>query len=279
MRLFSAAASSLVVLLACLTTVVEAAGVLEIDVVFPRNETYAPSRWFPVVFAFRNAQLAQHLRPRIVWSIRNASNLLQTAPEGRSHDLSETNWTSQEPYFVYHFADLEAYEGRGQLFWWANWVSCDLSGSEPAFKVNVTEPSQRSLEFTIKSGGQAVDLVAATANNDATCAQPGVAINVTDETRWVSDVHLEAQGYGDLTCAVLASSTPTPTANPCQVEINSAAAASMWASLTARRCQSRGANDTLAGLDCPTDNGAERLAVAGVACLAAALGALGYLLL
>jgi hypothetical protein len=277
MRLFPGAASSLVVLLAYLTAIVEAAGVLEIDVVFPRNETYAPSRWFPVVFAFRNAHLAQHLRPRIVWRIRNATDLLGTTPAGRTHDLSETNWTSHEPYFVHHFADLEAYEGRWQLFWWADWVSCDLSGSEPAFKANVTEPSQRSLEFTVKSGGQVVDLVAATANNDATCAQPGVAINVTDETRWVSDVRLEAQGY-DTTCAVLASDSPTPTANPCQVEINSAAASSMWASLTARRCQSTNVNDTL-GLDCPTDNGAERLAVAGVACLAATFGALGYLLL
>ncbi|KAK4125353.1 hypothetical protein N657DRAFT_644220 [Parathielavia appendiculata] len=279
MRLISRTASSLVVLLVCLGVIADAAGVLEINVVFPRNETYAPNPWFPVVFAFRNAHLAQYLRPRIVWSIQNASDALGTVLGGRVHELSWVNWTIHEPYFVYGFVDLEAAEGQWELFWWGDWLSCDLSGSEPAFKVNKTEPSQRSLEFTIKAGGQAVDLVAATANDDTTCVQPGVALNVTDETRWVVDKPLDPNDYGDATCAVLASSTPTPTANPCQVEINSAAASSIWASLTARRCEYRDANDNLAGLDCLKDNAAERLAVAGVACLAAAFGALGYLLL
>jgi hypothetical protein len=276
MRLFFRAASSLVLLLAYLWAVVDAAGVLEIDLLFPRNETYAPRTRFPVVFALRNPHLAQHLKPEISWVILNAS-------EPPRHRLAEgiyrswwTNETSHEPYFLYDFPNLRGHEGPVHLGFWANWISCNMSSSEPAFEVGGTDFWTLDIEFTIKSGGQSVDLVAATARNDeGTCAQPGVAINVTDETRWVPyDV---SNRFSNATCAVLASSSPTPTANPCQVEINSAAAESMWTSLAADWCPYKAANDT--SFDCSKYSGAERLAVAGVACLAAAFGALGYLLL
>jgi hypothetical protein len=279
MRLFSRAASSLAVLLACLWAVVDAAGVLEIDLLFPRNETYAPHTRFPVIFALRNPHLAQHLRPEINWVILNASRSDPTSvrlADGK-HRFFWTNETTQEPYFLYHFPNLRSHEGPVHLGWWANWISCNLSSSEPAFEVGETELLTLNIDFTVKSGGQSVDLVAATARNDEeTCAQPGVAINVTDETRWVPDDPLDIHDYGDETCAVLASSSPTPTANPCHVEITSAAAESIWASLAADWCLYKPANDT--SFDCAKYNAAERLTVAGVACLAAAFGAVGYLL-
>lgn len=53
---------SLVGSLDCLGSVVNAAGGLEISVVFPRNsETHAPTDNFPIVFALRNAELAKHI--------------------------------------------------------------------------------------------------------------------------------------------------------------------------------------------------------------------------
>lgn len=61
MHLVSHAIWSFVCLLACLGSVVNAAGELEIGVVFPRNETYAPTDNFPIVFALQNAELAKHL--------------------------------------------------------------------------------------------------------------------------------------------------------------------------------------------------------------------------
>lgn len=42
-----------------LGAIVSASGVLEVDLVFPHNDTYAPTEWFPIVFAFQNAELAQ----------------------------------------------------------------------------------------------------------------------------------------------------------------------------------------------------------------------------
>ncbi|KAK4097266.1 hypothetical protein N658DRAFT_500571 [Parathielavia hyrcaniae] len=151
------ASLSLVVVLSCLGDIVGAAqaGVLEIDVVFPRNESYAPRPWFPIVFAFQNAHLAPHLRPFIEYSVRNTSDLTGGLAASRQLDLTWTNWSSHEPYFVYSFENVVT-EGHWQLFWVAHWLSCDLSDAEPAFITNTTEPSQRVIQFTINSGGQAV---------------------------------------------------------------------------------------------------------------------------
>ncbi|KAK4155344.1 hypothetical protein C8A00DRAFT_13646 [Chaetomidium leptoderma] len=63
MRLPARAVWSLVASLAWLGAIVNAAGVLEVDLVFPRNETYAPPTYMPVIFAFRNPELARHVRP------------------------------------------------------------------------------------------------------------------------------------------------------------------------------------------------------------------------
>jgi hypothetical protein len=103
-------------------------------------------------------------------------------------------------------------------------------------------------------------------------ADLGLAIKVTDTTVEVPR-RMDRPGG---TCAVLASS-PTPTPDPCLVNISSAVAASMSASWTARIC------NILLSLDprdnCPKDNaGPQRLAVAGVACLTVAFGAFGFLL-
>jgi len=43
--------SVLLAWLACLWTSGNAAGVMEIDVIFPRNDTYAPTDNLPIVFA------------------------------------------------------------------------------------------------------------------------------------------------------------------------------------------------------------------------------------
>jgi hypothetical protein len=250
--------------LACLGAVVNAAGVLEIDVVFPRtNETYAPTDKFPIVFALQNAELAKHLKPSIHLFVRNGSNLESTFGHA-NHDLTYANYSS-EPYFVYRYLNIDT-EGPHQLFSTASWRNCDESSDQVGILGNTTN---FSVHFTIKRGGQEVDLVAATANDKTCFTENGVAINVTDQTYEVPP----SWGRPDGTCAVLASSSPTPTANPCRVKIDTAVAASMSASLHAALC--RGLNPPT---DCPKKNAVQQLAVAGVASFAAACGAIGFLL-
>jgi hypothetical protein len=129
--------------------------------------------------------------------------------------------------------------------------------------------------FTIDNSAFKVDLVAATA--DKTCpGEYGVTINVTEKTMKVpSGVRWSGKAWNNDTCAVVANSTPTPTPDPCRAHIDKTAVASIEASVTARRCR---------GIDPQTiaprreKNPATQLAVAGVSCLLAAVGALGLFL-
>ncbi|KAA8645104.1 uncharacterized protein ATNIH1004_009319 [Aspergillus tanneri] len=105
----------------------------------------------------------------------------------------------------------------------------------------------------------------------------GVAINVTNKTMQVPMwVEWSGGDYTNDTCAVVASSTPTPTPDPCRVNIDSTIVASMSASLKARLC-----NGLNPPADCLEDDesAAQQLAVFGVSCLLAAFGTLGFFLM
>ena len=228
MRLVSHAFWPLVGSLVCLGSIVNAAGVVEIDVVFPRsNETYAPMENFPIVYAIQNAQLAKHLDIYIDRFVRYGSNL-DLAFGHRGQHPTYANY-STETLFAYDYLNIST-EGPHELFSTAMWHSCDESGEQIAIRVNSTNVGT---PFTIKKGGQEADLVAATANDQTCSAKDGVAINVTDE------VHEVPASYNQpaRTCAVLASGSPNPTTNPCRVKIDTTVAASMSASLAATLCE------------------------------------------
>lgn len=126
-----------------------------------------------------------------------------------SHDLRGANWSSHDPYFIYtFFPESFRMEGRYWLTWTIDWDSCDMNvfsnhGRGGTFR----NDSSLSVLFTIKDSAKQVDLVAATANK--TCPKElGTAIKITGQM---------TLSNGD-TCAVVASSTPTP--DPCQVKID-----------------------------------------------------------
>ncbi|KAH6617547.1 hypothetical protein F5144DRAFT_586783 [Chaetomium tenue] len=267
MQLFSRVGWSLVASLACLGAAVNATdgGVIEASLVFPRNETYAPTDSLPVVFAFQNAELAEHFNFHIAYTIRNASNIWGNESVNFSQSLKWANWSSHEPYFSSTlFKDKFMAEGEWQLRWEMSWGACE----EDSFLTpppRVSNLTLGGIDFTIKSGAQVVDLVAGTANDKPCTEKLGLAVNVTGQVKQDSR-HNE--------CAVVVSSS-TPTPNPCRVSIGSATAASISASWTARAC-----NATFPPDFCPPeeDSSSQRLAVAGVASLAAAFGALAFFL-
>lgn len=183
-------------------------------------------------------------------------------------DLAYAN-SSTEPYFVYKHPTIDT-EGHYQLFAYTTWASCDESGVQVSFIGDTTNYTNNfSIDFTIKKGGQDVDLVAATAN-DTCSGQVGFTLNVTDKTYEVAASGQIPAG----TCAVLASPYPTPAVGRCRVKIDTAADASISADLHARLC--KGFNPPN---DCPEEgNAVQQLAVAGVASFAAVFGAIGFLL-
>ncbi|KAL2152193.1 hypothetical protein VTH82DRAFT_5377 [Thermothelomyces myriococcoides] len=273
MQLISRLVWSLVGLLAWLRAVVSANGELEIGLVFPRdNQTYAPTKRFPVVFAIRNPKPSKHLRLSFEWDIFRGADYIDGPFDER---LNNPNYTS-DPYFVYGFTTAEI-EGPYKVLSRVSWLHCDwekpntYDDIEYDFMLNET---RIDISFDIKKGAQDVDLVAATANNETCSTETGFTITVSDETHNITDV------WGGVTtdiCAMMASPSPTPTAKACQVQVDTATAASMSASLMAKLCDFR--PEDLKPDDCPEEeNSVQKLAVAGVASFAAALGVIGFLL-
>ncbi|KAK4243607.1 hypothetical protein C7999DRAFT_44611 [Corynascus novoguineensis] len=204
MRLSSPAVWSFVTSLVCLYVVAEPAGVLEIDLVFPRNKTYEPTPYMPVVFGFHNGELVRRLRPDIVISILNKAD--PNNSEDYIERLVTVNWTSNEPNFV----------------------------------EIIDKHTTRLSSFVMKKGRKPVDLVAIIANNETCTDTLGIALNVTDATVYISPSNWSATVLASdpelETCVLVATSTPTPTTNPCLIKIDSLAAAAISASAKDKQC-------------------------------------------
>ncbi|GJC88963.1 hypothetical protein ColLi_11801 [Colletotrichum liriopes] len=197
---------------AYLGTIASATGVLDIGLVFPRaNETYEPRDEFPIVFAFQNPFLAKHLEPSIWFRILNNSN--------SDWDVIDDG---SELYFLWTHREIDG-EGPFRLIWQPSWPEYDESGYE--VKLARNSSANFLVDFEVKKRGQKADLIAATAD-DEECPDQGFALNLTDETRKIP-THPTPRRKGPDTCAVLASSSPTPTANPCRVTIDQAVVESM----------------------------------------------------
>ncbi|KAL4935174.1 hypothetical protein BDV06DRAFT_207505 [Aspergillus oleicola] len=273
------------ILLLAFSALTSAAGVLEVDLVFPQNTTYAPTEEIPFVFAIQNAQLARYLNPRIDYTFRNPANY-DTIQSG-TYDLRWVNWSNStlehEPYYAYAFrSGMFNTSQTWHLAWTFQWDACDAVGWEDendAMPEMIFDEYRSSMYFTIGDSGKEVDVISATANRvsgDETCPDDsGVAIRVTDETMHPPQrVRWPGGDYTNNTCVVVENRTVTP--SPCAVEIPSAVAASMTASYSARLC------DILQTVNppdnCPAEeNAAGQMVVLGVSCFAAVLG--GFLLL
>jgi hypothetical protein len=258
--------------------IINASDVLEVDLTFPGNETYAPTDRFPVVFAFQNFERARYLNPEITYTMWNLDDRNETLTRYHDfHDFNWANWTDQDPYLAYEYFGIFEKQGRWRVSWTLSWQSCDEDAFEnhPVSAYNmIRNTSTWATLFTTQSSASKVDLVAATANK--TCpGEYGVTINVTDKTMQVPmGVTWSGGRYTNDTCAVVASSSPTPTPDPCRVHIDKTTVASMEASLHARYCRSIDPPS-----DCPDKkSAAQQLAVAGASCLLAAFGALGFFL-
>ncbi|EXF82541.1 hypothetical protein CFIO01_12235 [Colletotrichum fioriniae PJ7] len=266
-------------LLACVWTILGAttvvasdqSGVVEVDLVFPRNETYAPTPLLPIIFGFQNSHLAPGLALKIgfsIWNYNNKSDSVKTT----EYDVRFANFFSSDPYYEYRGFVMFNIEGTWQIRYTVSWFSC----TEDSFNYPYEIPSNytsHAIIFTTKNAGQSVNLLAATNEQDCS-SDAGVAISVTDT---LNSTGISRWPGGD-TCAVVASSTVTP--NPCQIKMSEAEASSISATVTARACEAQNPP-----IDCPLGNdGDENAAVpglvfGGVVCLAAALGTIFHVLM
>ncbi|KAF1838920.1 hypothetical protein BDW02DRAFT_305957 [Decorospora gaudefroyi] len=266
MRLASQSIWALVAASGYLGAVARAAGVLDIGLAFPRtNATYAPADDFPIVFAVQNSKLAEHLKPSIWYQVLDVTGDIETLIDS-THEFNWTSASEHDPYLLWSRVKVGG-ESKLRVLWQPRWTSCDQSHTEVGLARNRTE--NFLVDFEIRASGERADLVAATNNgNSENCPNAGVGIDVTDKT-------LEAATGSSAheTCAVLASSSPTPISNPCKVEIDKATVESMAAADLTEKC--RGLNPPS---ECPKGGLANpTFAVAGLSTLAAVFGAALFL--
>ncbi|KFY29434.1 hypothetical protein V493_02374 [Pseudogymnoascus sp. VKM F-4281 (FW-2241)] len=212
-------------LLACAVATVHAAsGNLEIDLLFPQNDTYAPQQIIPVAFAIQNSALAGFVKPKVNFVIYPYLNHTRSYAYGYNV-LTRANFSKSDPYMVYGGAlDVLNTEGVWTLEWTTYVAMCPLIKGTQDYFWNYT---MQRITFTTKNGAKMPDLTAATS--------PDSCANAHSLTCSITDTRDAGDNFGNgRHCAILAEATPIP--SPCAVKIDSAAAASVSARMSNRAC-------------------------------------------
>ncbi|OBT66002.1 hypothetical protein VE03_03253 [Pseudogymnoascus sp. 23342-1-I1] len=179
-------------------TVHAVSGNLEIDLLFPQNDTYSPQNIIPVAFAIQNSALAAFLQPAVNSVIYPYLNHTMSYVYG-NNDLTWANFSKSDPYMVYNTA-LEALntEGVWTLEWSTYIIMCPLTEGTQDYFYNYT---QQRVTFTTKNG--------------------------------ITDTKVSGFENGNH-CVMMAETTPIP--SPYVAKIDTASAASISARMTNRAC-------------------------------------------
>jgi hypothetical protein len=210
--------------------------VVEVDLIFPRNDTYVPTPLMPVVFAIHNSQLADPLDMAISWVLLRGTEPGFKFLETGTIELENAHFSSNEPYFaIDSMSNISTSEGIWTFTWSLGTGNCSNGDtySPTIIGSNITTTFNSQIfpvrtVFTTKNGMQQPDLVAATAD-DACANIESFTFNVTGTL----DLPYTPNEYGNRkSCAILASLQSTPTPNPCGAKLNASAASSISAALS-----------------------------------------------
>lgn len=177
----------------------------ELDLLFPRNQTYAPSWRMPIVFGVQNPSLAVPLFATIRWNLWEGNDKKSPGSITGGHfdvagDVATARPTPSNPYLLSTAVNTISYpEGFWTLAWYVQYNICG----------NPTHGENFTTVFTVSRSGKTIDLEAATSSDICGTAE-AQAFNITSPEL----------------CGILG---PSPTTNPCAVTIDSAAASSLSA--------------------------------------------------
>ncbi|KAK7923719.1 hypothetical protein PG985_007790 [Apiospora marii] len=185
---------------------------VEVDLIFPQNETYAPTEVFPFVFACKSKA-----NPEIVLS---------------TLDLSDTIFNASDITFVYGYK-LNFTSGLGvgpwhvRMTWETMAGNCSDHGL--AFGGGYVQPG--GVEFTIQKGGRQPDLVAATSDKESCKNIPHAGFNITG-----TQFRRPQPTRPHDSCAVFSDVQPRPEGDPCKVQVSPSAASSIVAAIRSSEC-------------------------------------------
>ncbi|OIW29068.1 hypothetical protein CONLIGDRAFT_704432 [Coniochaeta ligniaria NRRL 30616] len=210
---------------------------VEVDLIFPNNDTYTPAKLMPIVFAIQNARHAAALDFRLEYFLyRIPAN---DTPGGSlvGHDtisLRGANLSATDTFFAYGSTTaVNTSEASWSLVWSLGSQNCSRS----EFPVNPISfnNSDNYVEFRTENDAKSPDLVAATA--DGTCANTqSFTFNITENVP--RPITSSAGPLPANSCAVLSDTVPFPVANPCGAKVDASAASSISAAITATECAS-----------------------------------------
>ena len=203
--------------------------IAEVDLLFPRNDTYAPTALMPTVFAIQNPAVSVPLDLALEWHLYQLTDGNVTAVG--TGFITKSYLTASTPGAYYEYSslyNLTTMEGTWSLFWTISSVNCTQFPTSDTSIPGYTQG--KAVYFTTKNGSQATDLVAATAS-DVCASAESFSFNVTGE-----ETVSAGSGNSVTTCAVVAPMAPTYTPNPCAAQLNATDASSISAALTGSAC-------------------------------------------
>ncbi|KAL4884264.1 hypothetical protein BJY04DRAFT_183255 [Aspergillus karnatakaensis] len=210
--------------------------IIELDHIFPRNETYAPIHYFPLVWGLQNATAAYPLGFSLYWRLSLADSAVYVSqgrgwfPSDEHMDDSYSYGTAPADPIVFNEFPITLRNfstGRWQLDWKFGFRSnCSLVDPGTPDEHYRTQPYQ-SVEFTIAEGGRTVDLL-----GDWGC-------RADSESELVSAVAFEISKPHDFepdqNCPVVNSTK----ADPCALQFNKEAVGNVTAAARELgRCES-----------------------------------------
>lgn len=190
--------------------------IVEFDVVFPRNETYAPTALMPIVFAIQNPKAVVPLTMTIKWDIGRFGAEPEWLDTGVV-DLADVN-LSTNPFFVILGAQGLDTEGIYAVHWTVKSANC--SGDT----YHMTIGGDNETHFSISSNGSQPSLV----TGADTCPDKTITYNITGTTLDTEDSGFNSRRNR---CAII--SDQRPPANPCAINIDEAQASSMSSAMSA----------------------------------------------
>lgn len=207
--------------------------IAEVDLLFPKNDTYAPTVLMPLVIGIQNPSAAVPLHLGLRW------NLFQLDGGNRTGFgvIPETYYIppGARQYYEYSsFYDLTIIEGTWLLQWTVDSVNCSQFPVNNFSMVSYTQGNR--IIFTTKNGAQAPDLLTATAN-DVCASAAGFTFNVTGLEKASVRSPDNVDGKDSVTtCAVVAPMSPTYRPNPCAAQLNATGASSISLALRTSAC-------------------------------------------
>ncbi|KAF2994470.1 hypothetical protein E8E13_000254 [Curvularia kusanoi] len=210
-------------------------GVVEVDLLFPRNETYAPTGNLPIVFSIQNAQVASLIASKIsldLWDLNNSSRSLSGAvfDIDLKSDFSSNNDSTYYAYYPVIQSGLEA-ESTYMLRWTFFWTNCtEETRTRRGPETIESNSTSWGVWFTTKTGAKSMDV----GSISGSCPEKNQALAFN-----VAATHKVAPGVdwtGGETCGEVASSIPDPI--PCRTLVSPSAATSISASIKSRLCSS-----------------------------------------